>query len=595
MSFDRVLRAVFLIPAFAILSSCSEQSISSTATMLAMPSLHGEVHGGQQPVLGASIQLYSVSTAGDSTTSTAMLSTPAVSTAGGAFSINGQYSCGSATQVYLVATGGMPDGINANPNLALMAALGPCSGLTSGTAINMNELTTVAAVGAIDLFMASDAMVGSSSYDAAALQQDFTLATQLVNTASGSAPGINLPSGDTAPVPLLNTLGNILAACINSAGGVAGDNSLCGSLFTLTTPPGGTAPTNTISALLNLLNHPTLNTTSLFKLITTDAPFQPQLPAAPADYAVQLTPPAFTVSRQFLVEPDDGVTALYTLLNNAQSSIDLTIYGLKDTIFSGDLVAACQRGVAVRVVMDQNDEKSVDQAAYTQINAQAGCRAVWANSSYPATHEKSFVVDNTTLAMLTLNLETTSYAGPRDFAVISNDPGDVAAFEATFSADYAQVHSYTTTPGTDLIWSPTTAQTSLVGIMNNATVSLAVENEEMSGPKEVAALEAACQRGVAVSITMTAQSSYDSEFSALEAAGCGVHVLKDSTKVLYIHAKVILADYGTTAQYAYVGSINFSTASTVENRELGLYLYDSSALQRLSTTLAADYASATAY
>jgi cardiolipin synthase len=592
-------RAFLIGSTLAILTGCAmpvQQAVTSVSTSPTTPLwISGHIHGGQQPVSQASVQVYAVSTSGDYAAATPLLSTPATSDAGGGFSLTGKYTCGSATEVFVVATGGNPGGSSSNANLALMTALGPCSSLTPTTVININELTTAAAVSALHLFMSSPTSIGSSSYDAPSLLQDFTLATQLVNTSTGFAPGQNLPSGYSVPSNLVNTVGDILAPCINSSGGAAGTNTACGQLFTLTTPPGGSAPTDTITALLNLLNHPTLNSAALYGLINSDAPFQTTLNAAPTSYAVALTPPAFTITRSLLVEPDDGVQALYNLVNNAKSTIDMTVYGLKDTIFSGDLVAACQRGVIVRVVMDQNDEKSVDTAAYNQLNAQANCSAVWANTKYAATHEKSFAVDNSELAMLTLNVETADYPGTRDFAILTNDPADVASFEATFNADYSMVYPYATTPGTDLIWSPTTAQTALVGIINNATQTLEVENEEMSAPKVVAALEAACQRGVHVSITMTNQTEYHTNFSALEAAGCGVHVLPDSTKYLYIHAKVIISDYGTPASYAYMGSINFSTASTVENRELGMYVYDPTILQRVEATLNSDYASASAY
>ncbi|HZL27700.1 MAG TPA: phospholipase D-like domain-containing protein [Acidobacteriaceae bacterium] len=589
------LRTAFSCSLLALLAGCSAPTQQTTTVSGDTPlAVRGHIHGGQQPVSGASVQLYAVGATGDYSAAAPLLATAATTDGSGNFSITNQYNCGTATEVFIVATGGKPDGIHTNPNLALMAALGPCSALTSDTVINIDELGTVAAVSALHLFMSSPTNIGSSAYDAPSLLQDFTLATQLVDTASGTSPGGNVPSGFSVPSSLINTIGDIAAACVNSPGGSAGDGSACGKLFTLATPPAGTAPADTITALLNVVNHPTLNTTDLHDLIAPDTPFQPTVPA-PDSYQVQLTPPPFTITRQLLVEPDDGVGALYDLVNNAKSSIDLTVYGLRDTIFSGDLVAACQRGVIVRVVLDQKYEKTVDTAAYNQLNAQPGCSAVWANPKYTATHEKSFVVDGTTFAMLTLNIETVDYPGTRDFAVLTNDPADIAAFEATFNADYNMVLPYATTPGTDLIWSPTTAQTSLVGIINNATQSLWVENEEMSAPHIVAALEAACQRGVAVSITMTNQTEYHTNFSALEAAGCGVHVLPDSTKSLYIHAKVIIADFGAPAQYAYLGSINFSTASTVQNRELGMYTYDATILQRLQATLAADYASAPAY
>ena len=70
------------------------------------------------------------------------------------------------------------------------------------------------------------------------------------------------------------------------------------------------------------------------------------------------------VTRTFLVFPDQGFTAIYALVTGATKTIDMTMYELVDTTFSGDLVAACQRGVKVRVILDQNLEKSSNTPAY---------------------------------------------------------------------------------------------------------------------------------------------------------------------------------------------------------------------------------------
>ena len=50
-----------------------------------------------------------------------------------------------------------------------------------------------------------------------------------------------------------------------------------------------------------------------------------------------------------------------------------------------------------------------------------------------------------------------------------------------------------------------------------------------------------------------ARVSYHANFSALEAAGCGMHVGANNDSTLYIHAKAILADLGTSSQVAYTG------------------------------------------
>ena len=76
-----------------------------------------------------------------------------------------------------------------------------------------------------------------------------------------------------------------------------------------------------------------------------------------------------------------------------------------------------------------------------------------------------------------------------------------------------------------------------------------------------AALEAAAKRGVDVTVVMTADSEWNSAFAALRRAGVHVHTFPDSSSVLYIHAKAVVADAGRSGQQVFVGSENFSAAS----------------------------------
>jgi cardiolipin synthase len=291
------------------------------------------------------------------------------------------------------------------------------------------------------------------------------------------------------------------------------------------------------------------------------------------------------------------VTPLYTLINGAKKTIDMTMYELVDTTFSGALVSACKRGVKVRVILDQNLEKSSNAAVYKQLNATPNCVAAYANPAFQATHQKSFILDGTTVAILTMNLTSRYYTTSRDFGLVENDPADVAAIQTTFNTDFKSTtdKAYQPPPGTDLIWSPSTATTDLLGIINGANKTLLLENEEMGASNVVSALEAACKRGIAVHIAMTDTGAYDTQFKALEAAGCGVHTYANTTTGLYIHAKVMIADFGLSTQKVYLGSINFSTPSLTQNRELGLYITDAPTIKSLNTTLTADYAGAAAF
>jgi phosphatidylserine/phosphatidylglycerophosphate/cardiolipin synthase-like enzyme len=311
-------------------------------------------------------------------------------------------------------------------------------------------------------------------------------------------------------------------------------------------------------------------------------------PAAPA--ATRAASPA-AVTYTLITEPDDTYTPIYNLINSATSTIDLTMYELTDTTAEQDLASAASRGVTVRVILDQNREKSNNTTAYNYLTGH-GVQVHWAWTTYAATHQKTVTVDGVTSAIMSGNLTSQYYSTSRDFAVIENNSYDVKAIEKVFNADFTNT-AITPTDGYHLVWSPTDSQTQLLPIINNATKTLSIENEEMAYPTVTTALENAAKRGVNVQVTMTNDANdYATEFDALVAAGVHVHTYA-YTASRYIHAKVIIADAGTTAAIADLGSQNFSNASWNSNRELGYLTTTASQISTLNTVLATDYAGGT--
>jgi len=301
---------------------------------------------------------------------------------------------------------------------------------------------------------------------------------------------------------------------------------------------------------------------------------------------------AGTGALRVLAEPQAGLGPIYRLINGAKASAELTMYELIDQTMENDLAAAARRGVDVRVVLDSHLEKSRNAAAYDFLRTHR-VHVTWASSG-TTYHQKTLTVDGKTSVIMTLNLVSADYAGTRDFAVIDTSKADVAAIVATFNADFA--HKKITPPdGADLVWSPTNAQAAILAVINSARRTLALENEEMGDPVVTKALEAAARRGVDVKITMTADSEWDSAFAALVRAGAHVRTYKNSTSVLYIHAKAIVANAGTAGEQAFVGSENFSAASLLHNRELGIRTTNKSVIAAVAAVLAADNAAATAY
>jgi streptogramin lyase len=105
-----------------------------------------------------------------------------------------------------------------------------------------------------------------------------------------------LPAGATLPILEINALGNILQNCVNSAGGSASDSTdglttgtPCGKLFYNTNT--GTAPTDTITAALNIAQNPGLNVAKLDANQASSPAFNPALSVntPPTDWTIAIT------------------------------------------------------------------------------------------------------------------------------------------------------------------------------------------------------------------------------------------------------------------------------------------------------------------
>jgi hypothetical protein len=263
--------------------------ISNSGPVTAMTHITGGVHGGQQPVSGSSIQLYAANLTTFQGPSTAMLSTAVTSDANGDFDITGLYTCPSGdAMVYLVATGGNPgltSGTN-NTGIAMMSLLGRCSDvLAAGESMSVwvDEITTVVAVNAMAPFMTDYAHIGSAPSTVNGVAGALETASSEINFSTG-----NFGVADSyidLPIDTFNTISDILAACINTAGG-AGP---CSTLFSTT------GASDTIGAALQITKNPGDNTQTLYNLITSNAPFQPYFTTVPTDFTATtgFTLPAF--------------------------------------------------------------------------------------------------------------------------------------------------------------------------------------------------------------------------------------------------------------------------------------------------------------
>jgi len=268
------------------------------STPVAGVPLTGRVLGGQQPISGASVYLYAVGTTGYGGAAVSILKSASGTTqdgsgnyfvttvSNGSFAITGDYTCPSATaQVYLYSVGGSA-GSGANAAAGLLAGLGTCSDLTSSAFVYMDEVSTIATAYALAGY-ATDATHVSSSGSALAVTgvtNAFAAVANLETLSTGTARSTTPGGNGTVPQTEIDTLANILAACINSTGsGSTACTTLLGNAKN-----GSTTPTDTATAAINIAHNPGANISVLFGLQSATSPFQPMLSAAPNDFTIAI-------------------------------------------------------------------------------------------------------------------------------------------------------------------------------------------------------------------------------------------------------------------------------------------------------------------
>jgi streptogramin lyase len=320
--------------ALLFLSGCSVAPFTTPAktSSVSGPAISGKVHGGQTAISGASIYLYAADITGYGNASISLLNSSGSNTqkdsdgnyyvttgSDGSFGITGDYTCPSTTsQLYLYATGGNP-GSGANLAIGLLAALGTCpanSTLSSTLYIVINEVSTIATAYSIAGYTTDALHVSSSGTTLAqtGIANAFATVTNLETLGTGTAlattPAANGANG-TVPQSEINTLANILAACINSTGPAS---TACAALFS-NAKNGSNTPTDTATAAINIAHNPGANIPSLYGLQTGSAAFQPMLSAQPNDFTV-----AVSYSGGGLDSPED-------LAIDAAGNVWVTNYG----------------------------------------------------------------------------------------------------------------------------------------------------------------------------------------------------------------------------------------------------------------------------
>jgi hypothetical protein len=316
-----------LLLAAVALTGCANMTTTALDDTSAQSNLSGIVHGGRQPVANATVTLWAAGNRGYGSTATSLATTTTDASGTFAFQPTPGYTCPAmistttSQYLYLTVSGGQPTTGITNAQAAFLLALGSCSAVKAANpTVNIDELTTVASITALQQFFKPDTTnglgsIGTSPGNITGLANAMALVPNMVNTTTGQSFATTTASGAvtgfttnptvtiTPEQSKLDTMADILAACVNTSGSNAITPTACNTLYA---NAGSATPLDTLQAAYYMATTPagvgtaascatgTAVTTApsictLYGLVTSSAPYQPTLAAAPTDWTLGIT------------------------------------------------------------------------------------------------------------------------------------------------------------------------------------------------------------------------------------------------------------------------------------------------------------------
>lgn len=302
----------------------------------------------------------------------------------------------------------------------------------------------------------------------------------------------------------------------------------------------------------------------------------PRAAAAPAEGITPLFLGSLQNSNTSQSTPADGLFA--ALAGQAQTSIEVALFDFDRASVRDALIAARSRGVAVRVVGDNENAINPSYAPFYQSMTAAGIPVV-NDAGSSLMHNKFAVFDSAVTWTGSANFSDNAFVRNGENVVVITSTVVAEIYRGEFNEMFGgkfhgaksdnTAHSATVAGSpVEVAFAPTDGvEARMVGALNSADASIRVAMFTFTSAPLAQALIAAHQRGVAVEVLLDGRAD-GSEFSQRDplcAAGVTVRV-ENYTSVL--HDKYAVVDAGTASDPLIItGSTNWSSNAVSANDE----------------------------
>jgi hypothetical protein len=406
-----------------LLTGCGFGS-EAVDTGVVVNGISGRMMGGQAPVTGATLNLYTFGTGGYGLAGSQLATTTTDNF--GNYYFNAFTCPQNNTPVYLIGSGGNTGG-GVNTSAVLGVTLGPCGGLNSLPGpIVFNEVTTAAMAFALAHYFneidggytqGADFFGGPSTYSGGiyTYSQGIINATtitlpQIVNNQIGIAnSNVNGSPNSVVEAAKIYTIANIIGACVNTTGPTSNTEttSVCGQLFGYTKDYSNVRPSDTLQAAVQMALYPAANVKNLYNLIPPIGfAFGGYLTSVPQDFSIGVS---YTTSNASLAVPTNAIATLdidasgnVWFPSNGSGQVGLMqFYSAGSTAFNGPYNSS---GLV------NPTQVAIDNAGYAWLSDTGSSVVSGYNVNTPAS-VKSFTLPSTTTTAVTINDDNSVVVG----------------------------------------------------------------------------------------------------------------------------------------------------------------------------------------
>lgn len=272
---------------------------------------------------------------------------------------------------------------------------------------------------------------------------------------------------------------------------------------------------------------------------------------------------------KLIIEPDDGVAPLLSLIKDAKESVDMTVFRFDRRDLEKALKTALDDGVKVNSLIansNRGGEKNLRKLETRFLGL--GMTVSRTAKDLIRYHNKVIVIDSRILCVLSFNFTHLDIDRSRGFGVITQNAKWVAEASKLLEADSTR-KAYKS--GTDtFVVSPTNARKAIGNFLKRARKQLLIYDPKISDREMIGILKDRSKAGV--EIRVIGQTKADLNARKLYN--------------LRLHTRTIIRD----GAQAFIGSQSLRTNELDSRREVGLIVHDAKVVKKLMATFESDWA-----